>query len=149
MSVLCHWPHAAVLQTQGHHTADSRRGSKHDKETTFLCLLSGAEVTVGQSDGHHILRCQGDSLDELQENVRSSNMGQQNISWCLMVGFLFAPPFFHGNCLQSIDHLMTVTMVMLVLENQFLIYVPECIISHRDYRREGQEEYQKSAGESN
>ena len=44
---------------------------------------------------------------------------------------------------------MTVTMVMLVLENQFLIYVPECIISHRDYRREGQEEDQKSAGESN
>ena len=61
----------------------------------------------------------------------------------------FCNTISQGNCLQSIDHLMTVTMVMLVLENQFLIYVPECIISHRDYRREGQEEYQKSAGESN
>ena len=38
---------------------------------------------------------------------------------------------------------------MLVLENQFFICVPGCIISRRDYRREGQEADQESAGESN
>ena len=48
-----------------------------------------------------------------------------------------------------LDHLLTVTMAMLVLENQFFTFVPECIISRRDYRREGQEADQASAGESN
>lgn len=48
---------------------------------------------------------------------------------------------------NPIDHLLTVTMAM--LENQFFICVPGCIISRRDCRREGQEADQESAGESN